>query len=355
MQTELITTTDGRWTAVLARAPHDVYHLPGYAQLGARQEGGAPAALYARDGAAECLIPLVVRPLPSELVSAGGPLSDALSPYGYASPIFTAAAQDDQIDRLLRACVEEATRNGIVTLFLRLHPLLQTGLPQLGRLGTLVQHGEVVVVDLTASDEARLSGLASGHRYEIRRLVREGFAAAFDDWERLLDFAELYRATMRRVNAHPSYMFDDTYFLELRKKLGDSLHLCLVRDQAGDLAAGALFTSCGELMQYHLSGAAEPFLRLSPTKLALDRIIAWGLDHGMHLLNLGGGVSGKADSLFRFKAGFSPGRATFSTCRIVTDQAIYRQLLERWENASGVTAPEADGFFPPYRASISTK
>ena len=68
------------------------------------------------------------------------------------------------------------------------------------------------------------------------------------------------------------------------------------------LAAGLFFERQG-IVQYHLSGSRRPALRRQPTKLMMDDMVAWAQARGNRVLHLGGGVGGREDSLFHFKAG----------------------------------------------------
>jgi hypothetical protein len=308
-------------------------------------------ALYAKVEDAECLIPLVVRAVPSEL----GPsaLRDGASPYGYGAPLFTPGISDSQRHECVAACLALACRHDIISLFLRLHPLFPDGLAALRESGVLVRHGQTIYVDLSRDADDIERDLASGHRYEIRRLRKQGFAVVFDDWTGLTEFASIYRQTMQRVSAHASYLFSDDYFSGLRESLHGHVHFAAVMSPNGSMAAGMLFTDECDLMQYHLSGTAEQFVRLAPTKLGLHEVISWGRDRNRRALHLGGGVGGAEDSLFRFKAGFSKLRAEFHTCRIITDSARYQELLDGWTRVSG-PASTTDDYFPAYRRSLST-
>jgi hypothetical protein len=63
---------------------------------------------------------------------------------------------------------------GIVTVFVRLHPLLDTPLDILARFGTVIRHGETVSMDLTVSVEEMWRQTRSDHRNHINRARRGG-------------------------------------------------------------------------------------------------------------------------------------------------------------------------------------
>jgi hypothetical protein len=343
MDVTLVEPTSPRWTAVLAHAEHDFYHLPRYAELCARLEGGQARALLVEDAGTTVLLPLTVRSIP------GSEAWDAASPYGYSGPVVVGAGHDGEglvVTRALEAGREKLRREGCVSLFVRLHPLIGAR-PSIEGPAALVQHGSTVHVDLSKSEAELWAETMSGHRNEINRALRAGHRAYFDDaFEHGARFVDIYLATMTRVGAAASYMFDHSYLVELREALGGRLKLAVVEIE-GQIAAAALFVATGPIVQYHLSGTDDAFLRERPTKLMLHFVRRWAKERGFRWLHLGGGVGGHADSLFRFKAGFSKQHNPFYTLRMVVDPAAYRALSRKQH-------PEADdgdlgGFFPLYR------
>ncbi|MGI9416639.1 MAG: GNAT family N-acetyltransferase, partial [Geminicoccaceae bacterium] len=251
---------DAAWQAFLEQTPHDFYHLPGYVALTARQSGAEPAAFIARDGDAALLVPLHLRSLPDELGAADG-LKDALSPYGYPAPLLI-APEDARAERgaeLMAAFVDAARAAGIVTTFLRLHPLLTLPEPALRSVGTLVEHGPTVVIDLSEPVARFWTETNNGHRLGIRKLEKADFVARFDYWEAFDDFIEIYRLTMEHVQATEDYFFDRDYFLGLREALGEQLHLCTIHAPDGQVAAAGLFPEVDGLVQNHLSGTHPAF------------------------------------------------------------------------------------------------
>jgi len=246
----------------------------------------------------------------------------------------------------------KADELGACSACIRMHPLLSNPAMLPGLPSTLVkQHGRTVSIDLTAPEQDTWHAIRSGHRYEIKRLQKTGFYAAIDDWRDLEAFKDMYRATMVRVSAHPSYQFQDKYFGDLKDALGNSLHLCSVKSPDGALAASALFTVTGDLAEYHLSGSASRFQRLAPTKLLLYAFAGWARAHGCSTLHLGGGVGAREDTLFQFKAGFSGRLHTFYTYRMIVNQDRYRALATANSGQCEVDAELADEFFPSYLAS----
>jgi hypothetical protein len=298
------------------------------------------------DGARSMLLPLVLREIP------GSPgLRDATSAYGYPAPLFRGpgARTPEFISMATRALSEMLRSERIVSLFVRMHPVLNPD-PAGFSTGTLLRHGETVLIDLLEPEEVQWRGIQSGHRNEIYRALRAGHEALLDtEWRYFDDFVRLYSDTMRRVEASRYYFFDRDYLEGLRAALGGHLHLAVVRIE-GAVAAAGLFTEVAGLVQYHLSGTDERYARERPTKLMLHHVRQWAAGRGNAWFHLGGGLGAAADSLFKFKAGFSRHRRVFRTWRTVTDAHRYAELVR-------IRQPDADpadvsGYFPAYRKPL---
>ena len=346
MQVDLLTASAPEWTGLLGDVEHDVYHLPGYVELSAAleepRERPEARAIIAREGRRALLLPIVLRDIPG----ADG-LRDAVSPYGYPGPLFLGGIDTAFGAAASAAIVARLREAGVVSLFVRTHPLLNRDLGGLASAGTIVEHGETVSIDLTASTEAIWSATQSGHRNEINRAIRAGAHAHLDpEWAHEAAFVDLYRATMHRLGASARYLFGLDYVRSLRAVLGPRLHLCVV-ELDGALAAAGLFTETCGIVQYHLSGSDPAFARQSPTKLMLHYIRGLMKERDNRVLHLGGGLQGAEDSLFRFKAGFSNQRQPFRTWRVVVDPDRYAALARATH--PGTDPADASGFFPIHR------
>jgi ribosomal protein S18 acetylase RimI-like enzyme len=326
------------WEAALASAPHDFYHLPAYVAICAVQERARPGALYVAAEGREMVLPLLIRDIP------GGGL-DATSPYGYPGPIGVGTDHPMFLRVALAAGLNVLREAGIVSAFVRLHPLLNPVPPE--GVGTLVHHGLTVSVDLTLPTEELWAQMRLNHRRDITRTAKLGYVARMDgDWTRLESFKDVYRATMARRSATQYYFFDDAYFDSLRDALGDRLRLFVV-EKDGLVAAAGLFVETNGIVQYHLSGTSDRFRAVQPTKMMMHFVAIWAKARGNRVLHLGGGLAGDSDSLFQFKSRFSPLRHPFSTLRMVVDEQQYSRLVA----ARGLQLEPAarTGYFPLYR------
>jgi Acetyltransferase (GNAT) domain len=299
-------------------------------------------AMIVRDRDRTMLVPMIVRDIPGEETS-----RDAISPYGYPGPLFQGDPDADFIAEASRAMVARLRHEGIVSLFVRTHPLLNRESLGMDAVGTVVEHGETVSIDLTATTEEIWSGTRSRYRSYINGARRAGRRAYIDDdWTHEAAFVAMYRATMHRVRASSGYMFGADYVRALRAALGSRLHLCVV-DVDGTIAAAGLFTEEDGIVQYHLSGADETFASERPTMLMLHFVRGFRKGRNNRVMHLGGGLGGARDSLFEFKAGFSKQRQPFRTWRVVVDPDRYAALSRARHPAADPA--DAGGFFPLYR------
>jgi hypothetical protein len=348
MQAEILSSPDPRWMTFLQSAPHDFYHLPGYVELCALQEGGEAAAFWAEDGDYAMLAPFVLRRVPATLEQ-GSELRDASAPYGYPGPLLKGQPPEGVVTAFLKAFFEVGSASGIVSAFFRFHPLLEIPEGPFRAFGTLLEHGETVYVDLTLPTEELSRQTRVNHRADARRLLAEGYRVEVDVWDRMPEFIRIYGETMRFRHAQDFYRFDVGYFEALRGCMGDHLHLCTVLAPEGAVAAAGLFTCVDGLMEFHLSGTADAYRRTGPAKLMLIHMRDWAKAHGQRLMHLGGGVGCAADSLAFFKQGFSRLRGRFSTFRMVLKPDSYRRLVRRRVWGEPAAPDQTTDFFPAYR------
>ncbi|MBD0316781.1 MAG: GNAT family N-acetyltransferase [Nitrospiraceae bacterium] len=350
MNADFINPDDARWPEVLRSMKHDCYHLPEYAEVAALEDGVKAMAFYAEKGSSACLIPLLLRPLSREL-NAPPDWFDCASPYGYPGIL---SSSPDELHPFLDAFTSRARAHGIVSAFIRLHPLLHLDYGALEKFGTLVTHGQTVFIDLSEPNDRIWQQMSTNHRRNITRLLRTGFRCSVDDWSRYEDYIEVYHATMQRVEAARGYFFSMRYFKALRERLGDCLHLVCVLSDDNELAAAGLFMATEGIVQYHLGGTAEKYLAVAPSKLMLDFVWRWAQEQGHDVFHLGGGLGGVEDSLFQFKAGFSPLRGQFHTYRMVVDESKYAALDQAARSLRGPDDSSAGDFFPIYRRLVGS-
>ena len=188
-------------------------------------------------------------------------LYDATSPYGYPSPLLAGGESQEKrtafLDRALKSLLAALRQRRVVSLYLRLHPLLPLPREPFCRQGTLVRHGETVFVDLTQSEQ---------EWWRQTRRSTGTISIAPSAWDTLPKWTSTGAAWTSSLNStpircggstrDPDYFFSREYFHRLRDVLGDKLHLGIVRIGDKLVCAGLFSEVCG-IVQFHLAGRRE--------------------------------------------------------------------------------------------------
>jgi predicted N-acyltransferase len=211
--------------------------------------------------------------------------------------------------------------------------------------GVVVRHGQTVSVDLSLSVDEMWRQTRRGHRKQINQARRADVSVVMDDWDRLDEWVVTYHDNMRRVGASEYYFFSREYFGGLHQALGDRAHLA-VAVAHGEVVGGSLFFAHRGIMQGHLRSTRDEGA-YHADKLLHDEVRRWGKGRGNAVYHFGGGVGGAHDSLFAYKAGFSPLRHDFHTWRVVTDADRYVDLVG--PDPAPFARSSMSGYFPPYR------
>ena len=351
MHVETLTTNDPRWTAALCRLRHDFYHLTSYVELEAQRMNATPEALLVSDNERLFFIPYLVRSCNSLFADLQEPVFDAVSPYGYPGILISDAGRDACFAAEgFSAFRESLAERSICSAFLRMHPILGNDFTMLFPPGVFTDSSETVAVDLDMDEAALQNQLRSSCRAKIRKCMKLGYTSRFLTLSEVLDeFCEIYNQTMERVHAKEAYYFSREYFARIAQLPG--VHCCIT-ESGQTIVAASVFFECDGIFQYHLGGTLTEFLSTSPVSMNLFDTIVWAKRRGNRWLHIGGGVGGKEDSLFSFKAGFSPTRFQFLTSRMIINESKYHQLvsLKAQEKESSPEALLASNFFPAYRA-----
>jgi hypothetical protein len=265
---------------------------------------------------------------------------DVVSPYGYGGPI--GAGADPPLAQFSAAYQAWCEATGVLTSFVVFHPLFGND----AHAETLGFHrvplGGTVAWSLAEPDPR--GRMHKHHRRLVRRAEREGLVASVEPAPDALDeFVAVYEHAMRRLDASAFYLFPPSYWTALLRDV--PLVRVDVRSPGGELVAGVLGMGVRPWLHYHLGAAADAARGTGASHLALCTLAEWGREQGYALLHLGGGVSGRDDSLLEYKLRFAPdGLIASATGRAVHDPAAYERL-------TGSDTVDWAGFFPAYRAS----
>ncbi len=331
--TALVEVDPEAWDALLEDLNGaDAYLRRGYVESASVLDEGRAVFLHLAEGDGHVVFPGVVRDVPG-----GSGLVDVTTPYGYGGPV--GLGVEPPARRFYELYDAWCRANGVVTTFLRFHPLFANWrhAPPGVRLDRLA---DTATWPLDAGEDL-LAGMHQMHRRGVRKAARSGVEVTIDAApEALDDFVALYEEGMRRRSAEAFYFFPAAYWPALREGLGEAL----VRLDArldGELLASHLLLATPPWLHYHLGATSERGFALGASKLLFLESARFGRENGFAELHLGSGLGGREDSLWQFKQRLSPapGRQ-FWIGKLVHDAEGYAAL-------AGTSS--LDGFFPAYR------
>ena len=307
------------WTGLLAELGLvDVYLTREYVEAACLLEPGRPLFL----STGEAVLAAILRKDPT----------DVITPYGYGGPV--GAGFWEQYENWCR-------ENGVVTTFVRFHPLYANHRDAPAQI-KVEPLGGTVAWRLDEHTDL-FEGMHRHHRRVARKALAAGVeataAVAPDSLER---FRSLYERTMDRREAAGFYYFPPEYWCSLETSLRE--HVILFEAEAD---AKLLCLAAPPWLHYHLGASSEAGRKLGASTLLFLEAARWAQELGYTRFHLGGGVGGARDSLYEFKLRFDPGGELEAAIgKAIHDEQAYRRL-------GGATAG-LDGFFPAYRAPAAT-
>ena len=331
------------WRAEVNVFEHDFYHTWDFHSLSSLNGEGSPILFKLEYNQQTVIFPLLEREI------AGEDYKDLVSVYGYPGPLFSVTEPDLQ-NELLNKLVEHISQLGYVSLFSRLHPLLNQN-----PLDNAVALGDVVYFDLKDNLEEIYAAMRNNHRRDIRKLKNSELTVKQYDQpstEQILEFKHIYDLTMDKLSAVDYYYFDESFYQNMCESSDYQVTLFTAYLE-GQAIASAMMIQAGGFCEYHLGGTLPEFYRNHPMKLIFSCALDAMHEKGLNCFVLGGGVGSNKDSLFEFKYGFSRKTAAFSIMKKIFDPVIYQQLSAANFTALHLSAVEQDevGYFPLYRYS----
>ncbi|MFL5935836.1 MAG: GNAT family N-acetyltransferase [Gaiellaceae bacterium] len=251
---------------------------------------------------------------------------DVITPYGYGGP----AGRD--VREFWRTYDGWCRANGVVTTFVRFHPLYANA-----REAPIHVEPLAPTIAWRLEQDDLVAPMHLNHRRAVRKAQKAGVTVTAG--EGVGDFVPLYEETMRRAGAAAFYFFGAAYWGALERA-------GVVRFDAqldGDVVASALCLASPPWLHYHLGASSDEGRRIGAMHLLFLEAATWARARGYERFHLGGGVGGREDSLHEFKRRFDPeGLVDAAVGKAVHDEDAYARLT------GGETG--FDGFFPAYRA-----
>lgn len=313
----------------------DIYYLWEYANSFSIHGDGRPYLLDYRDDESHFSYVVMKRDIGESPEFKGfiekGKYFDLETPYGYGGPLYDSPVSEKSAEIFLKEMTDFSLENGIVSQFVRFHPLLKNfDMPPVFE--TRYLH-DTIFID-TKDPETIFNNLDSKNRNMIRKAEKSGITISMRPIDDYGDFMPIYRETMERDNASQYYFFDESYF---KSQLALKDNACIFYAMhEGRPVGGAIIYFNDRFMHYHLAGTLTEYRKYAPGNLLLYKAALWASQMGISKFHLGGGISSD-DNLFRFKKKFNKnGRLPFVIGRTVFDRRGYDRLMKiREENDPG--------------------
>ncbi len=330
---------------------HDVYHLPSYTKAFRLHGDGEPMLFYYESEQTKAFNVVMKRDIArcSQFAGAipGDTYFDIATPYGYGGFLLEGECSASAVARLNDAYSEYCQSGGIISEFVRFHPLLNNHLC-LAPVYHIVEMGPTVYLDLS-SPEIIESNIYRKTRNRIRKAAASGVTVSTGNSQELYRvFEKMYNDTMRRNDAQPYYFFDRSFYDSLSTDMKDNA-LIFYAVCEGEIISLEILLLGRRFMHAHLQGMRSDYRHLAAGSLLTHEQALWGHQNGFERLHLGGGLGSKEDGIYMHKSHFNKNSdSRFYTGRKIFDQEKYDSLLRlRGAAPSDVLSP---GFFPAYRA-----
>lgn len=330
-----------------------IYHRPDYIKLLGDHYGAEPELFVYGDKNSFVYYPYLKRRLSRlSFVSRESVSSkiwqgtDIISSWYYGGPIVWSKYNSPELKKRLikefRQTFEDyCTRENIISEFIRYDPLLENS-KQFEEVLDVQLDRETVYVDLSQSEQEIWERFEGRNRTSIRKAREQELEVENTSCKEAVErFTEIYIQQMKEKNASDHYLFDESFFLKMSKRLGDSFQLFLIKFSEKIIGGGIVLRDGGKSHDY-LRATMPDYWNYQPNNYLLYKEILWTRKQGDRVFDLQGGRPG----VFEFKKAFSPSRGQFFISTICHNSSIYLELVKLAREA-GVDVN--DGYFPDYR------
>ncbi|MEW7291831.1 GNAT family N-acetyltransferase [Aquimarina sp. 2304DJ70-9] len=318
---------------------YDFYHTYDYHQL-SKAPDEKPILIKYEDKGNVIGLPLLLRKIFDT------DYYDVTSVYGYAGPLCSTINSSfnnldfaSQLNQFFR-------EKKVVSVFSRLNPFIKNQEIVLKGLGDLVQLGTIVNIDLTQDIDIQRSVFSKTTKRYINKGRKLCSVRLSNSKEDISTFMELYYENMDRVQAKKNYYFTEDYFNYFINSSDFKTDVLLATyNETNEIISAAMMVKTNNIIQYHISGTRDDYLYLTPIRILIDEMRIKGTSENYKYFNLGGGLGGAEDSLFRFKSSFSKDYRDFKVWKYIVNREVYDQLTSQYTDLDNET-----DFFPLYRA-----
>ena len=334
-----------KWDEIVRSfAKYDVYWLSGYVNSFRIHGDGEPLLFYYNDGEIRGINVVFKRDVANNVHFKGtlpeNTYFDFATPYGYGGWLI----EGGNPAKLFEAYSDWCVNNGIISEFVRFHPLEKNHV-EVSEWYDVIPLGPSVAMDIS-SPEIIWQNISGNRRNKVNKAKRRGVSVSMGkNLELFKVFRELYNETMEKNNADEYYFFADEFYESILNGLAENFEIFYALHEDKIIAATIMLIANGRI-SYHLSGTFREYEWLAPTNVIIHEAALWGSANGYKTLNLGGGVGSGDDNLLEFKKSFYRVEELpiFHIGKKIFNQDKYDELVGLRKEL-----PESN-FFPKYRA-----
>lgn len=245
------------------------------------------------------------------------------TPYGYGGPLTDSEISEETQKAFLMDITNYCVEHGIVSQFVRFHPLLKN----YDVMPTVIETRylrDTIFID-TESTELIMINMDSKNRNMVRKAQKNNVSIIRKNITEYDDFISMYIETMEKNKVEKYYTFGKEYFESLVALKDNAFILYAMYEDIP--ISGSIMYFNDRYMHYHLSGSRTEYRKYSSSNLLLYEAACMASRMEIKQFHLGGGMA-PDDSLFGFKKQFNKnGRAKFVVGRTIFDKEKYRELL----------------------------
>lgn len=340
-----------KWDSIVKSfSNYDVYYLSGYTKAFKLHGDGEPTLIYYHDEEIRAINVVMIRDIAEDknfkYQIETQSLFDITTPYGYGGFIIEGTLNDSNLKKLNDIYTNYCRSKNIVSEFVRFHPVRENSKMN-DEIYEVMDLGRTITMDLKSKEQI-WNDLSSKNRNVIRKAIKSGVEIYWGRSSELIEnFIPLYNSTMCKDDATDYYYFDKKFYKSVLEDLKyNSLIFYALYEQKIISMSMILFGN--DNIHYHLSASDKEHQSLAATNLLLYEAACWGCENGYKSFHLGGGLSSKEDSLFKFKKAFNKNSETyFSIGKRIFDQEKYDELMKiRFQSNEN---SESSDYFPQYR------
>jgi hypothetical protein len=341
-----------RWDEIVRSfGDYDVYYLSEYTKAFKIHGDGEPNLFYYEGKDTRAINVVMKRDVEKDKNFLGkipkDSYFDLVTPYGYGGFLIEGDKSVNSIKLLNDEYSAFCKNNGIISEFVRFHPILENH-KNLDVLYDVLTLGKTVSIDLKSTEQI-WNDLTSKNRNMIRKAKKLGVEIYCGLNSEMFDeFIKLYNATMDKDNATEYYYFKKDFYNSVLNDLKDNAHIFYAVFE-GSIIAMSIIVFANQQIHYHLSASDREYQNVAPTNLLLYEAACWGCNNGYKTFHLGGGLGSRKDSLYKFKKAFNRNYDNeFVIGKKIFDELKYGELL--LIRGSGLESSSKQTFFPLYRA-----